>query len=71
VPLEKHPSGTLKIERLESQIMYSFGSNKMKWPKNNSKNTYYTFVNLDNTRENALAKLAIYLKILTIPERPI
>ena len=36
--LEWSSSGTLKIERLESQIIYSFGSNKTKGPKRDSQN---------------------------------
>jgi hypothetical protein len=59
--IEKRPTGTVKIERLESQIIYNFGSNKSKGPKHNSKNTYYIFVNLDNTREIHLAILTIYV----------
>jgi len=36
--LEYPSSGTLKIERFESQIIYTFGNNKTKGPKQDNQN---------------------------------
>jgi hypothetical protein len=34
--MEQPSSGTLNIENLESQVIWSFGINKMKWHKQDS-----------------------------------
>jgi hypothetical protein len=44
--LESPSSGTLKIERLESQIIWSFGSNKIKVTISNHFTAYHSLVNI-------------------------
>ena len=66
--LEKLSSGTLKIERLKNQLIYSFWSNKTKVPKQNRQNRHELNIkkriksrrNLELTCRNTRTNIAIF-----------